>query len=121
MARRQPNGAEIDYERLKVFVERHYGLPVKEGYFADTFLESDFEENSLRGAGIELVKGRMKKANYRRVAPPSDMVTVHCQGGVDSRITGLLLTRGVGLQNELPQRRIRYNVQRILLMTSDTE
>lgn len=123
-----------------------YGVPMREAYFVDTYVEAGFEEASLKRAGISLVMGRMKKANYRRVAPPHDMVgrqagrqvhghlalvrqlgrgmtllvccqvTVHCQGGVDSRITALLMTRGLGLREELPDRLISYKVARIVLM-----
>lgn len=41
---------------------------------------------------------------------------MHCQGGVDSRITALLMTRGLGLREELPDRLISYKVARIVLM-----
>lgn len=75
MAHRQPNGPEIDYERLVSYLEELYGLPVREAYFADTFVESGFEEASLQRAHISVVLGRMKKATYRRVAPPHDMVS----------------------------------------------
>jgi hypothetical protein len=79
MAKRQPNGPELDYVRLKGFLESRFGCPIRESYFVDTFVTAGFEEFSLHTAGIEVVLGRMKKACYRRVALPHDMVQVHCQ------------------------------------------
>jgi hypothetical protein len=38
MARRQVAGPEIDYVRLCTFFRAYFGVPVREGYFVDTFV-----------------------------------------------------------------------------------